>query len=72
MSRVRNAAYGVRRIFLLGMPIAVLLTVFLGGCVSGSAGYWNTGPDGQLKSKQAGFDTANLVQKDKTLGSVTI
>lgn len=70
---VRRTAYGVRRIFLLGTLVAVLCTIFLSGCVhvAGTAGYWKAGPEGQLQSKQAGFDTQNLVQKGKTPGSIT-
>ena len=78
---VRRKAYptglfrcGIWRAFFFGTAIAVLGTVFLSGCVrvAGTAGYWHSGQDGQLESKQAGFDTNELVQKGKTPGSITV
>ena len=52
----------------------VLCAVFLSGCVSmaGTAGYWNTTPEGTTAMKQASFDTNKLVQKDEAPGSVTV
>ena len=86
MNHVRRKKYGVRRTraftpytvrrtpFAAVTLCAVLLTVFLCGCVrvAGTAGYWHTGQEGQLESKQAGFDTNDLVQKGKTPGSITV
>ncbi|OGX11847.1 MAG: hypothetical protein A2351_01325 [Omnitrophica bacterium RIFOXYB12_FULL_50_7] len=71
---VRRTAYGVRRIFLLGTPVAVLLTVFLSGCVrvAGTAGYSKINPDGETTVKQAGFDTANLVPGAQPPGNITV
>ena len=73
-SVVRRTAYGVRRVFLLGTPVAVLCAIFLCGCarVTGGAGYWHTNPEGGITAKQGGFDTNNLVQKGKTPGSIAI
>lgn len=69
-----NSQNSARNIYWLGMPVVLLCVVFLNGCVrvAGTAGYWNTGPDGQMESKQAGFDTQKLVSKGKTPRSVTI
>ncbi|MFA7254743.1 MAG: hypothetical protein WC133_01425 [Candidatus Omnitrophota bacterium] len=73
-SVVRRTAYGVRRIFLRSTLVAVLLTVLLGGCVrvAGTAGYAKINADGETTVKRAGFDTADLVSKNKTPGSITI
>ena len=40
----------------------------LAGCArfTGGAAYWKMSPDGTMVAKQAGFDTANLVQQDAT------
>lgn len=60
----------ILRIILVISPLVFIFQ----GCVrlTGSAGYWKTTPDGEVQSKQAGFDTANLVSKDKTTGNITI
>ncbi len=73
-SPVRRTAYGVRRIFLLGTPVAVLCAVLLSSCVRvvGTAGYWHTDQEGETTAKRAGFDTVNLVQTDQGQGSVTV
>ena len=54
------------------LVLSILMMICFGGCVrvAGTAGYWKTGENGTV-SKQAGFDTHRLVQKDQAPGSVT-
>ena len=48
--------------------------ILLSGCVriTGNAGYWHQGPNDEApKSKQAGFDTNDLVPGAPAPGSIT-
>jgi len=64
----------VRRVFLLGIPVAILLTFLLCGCVrvGAGAGYWHSNPEGGTTVKQAGLDTAHLIPGDSTAGKITV
>jgi hypothetical protein len=44
------------------------------GCVrvAGTAGYWHTNEEGGAQTKQVGFDSTNLVSKDKDQGRITV
>lgn len=55
------------------IPLVLLCALSLSGCVrvAGTAGYSKTNSDGETAVKQAGFDTANLVPKNKAPGSIT-
>lgn len=70
----RRTAYGVRRIFLLSPPVAVLLTILLGGCVhvGGTAGYWKIGADGKATAKKASFDAADYIPGSTAPGKITV
>lgn len=55
-----------RRTFLdLATPVVLLLSFLLPGCVrvAGTAGSWHANPDGQVESRQAGFDTQKIFSK---------
>ena len=56
------------------LAIFALGLLSLSGCVrvSGGAGYWNTGPNGKLKFKQAGFDTEDYVPGSPPPGDITV
>ena len=83
--KVRCKGYGVRRAktltpyavhrtpYLAVTLYAVLCTVLLCGCVrlSGGAGYWKTGADGETAAKKVGFDTADYVPGSPAPGKIT-
>lgn len=53
--------------------IIALCALSASGCVrlTGGAGYWHTGEEGQPQSKQVGFDTDNIVNPGKAPGKIT-
>gem|GEM_PF-4868125 len=55
------------------MFFCLLISGLSAGCVraSGMAGYWHTGSSGETQTKQVGFDTTNLVPKDKDRRNIT-
>ena len=73
MRQVRRGSCRVRRIFLLGMPVAVLGAVFLCGCVrlAGTAGYAKVNADGETTVKQASFDTSDYIPESPAPGNIT-
>lgn len=52
--------------------VLALMIFSFAGCVrlAGGAGYWHTDSEGEVKSKQMGFDTQNLVSGDRAPGSI--
>lgn len=67
---VRLTSYGYGTVILF----VALCVVLMPSCVrlSGGVGYSRADSEGNVKSKQAGFDTDDLVRKDKTPGSITV
>ena len=55
---------------VLGLILAVLT---FQGCVrfTGGAGYWHTGPEGEVQNKSVGFDTKSLVPGSQASGTVS-
>ena len=62
---------GMRRF----LSFFILVILFFSGCIrlTGTAGYWKKGSEDESpKSKQVSFDTQDIVQPDRTKGSITV
>ena len=81
-NKVRRTVYSVRSIKVFTLyPVLrtqfllfLLCAVCLAGCVrvSGTAGYWKTGEEGETTAKRASFDTADFVPGSPTPGKITV
>ena len=69
-----QAPFLEKKVFVPLALIFAFCALSLSGCVrvAGSAGYRKTGADGETTEKRTSFNTANLVSKDKTQGSITV
>lgn len=78
VSQPKQTMRGVLRPFFSSFVILSFLSIvccLLSGCirVSGTAGYYGKGAEGEApKAKQVGFDTQNVVNKFKTPGTIEI
>ncbi len=54
--------------------MVIVLGLIFPGCIrlTGGAGYWHEDAQGEVKSKQVGFDTQNLVDPNHAPGDITV